>query len=201
MITTIIFDIGNVLVDFNWKTYIEGFHFTEEITQRLFDATVLSDAWNEFDRGAMEDEAMIQLFVNNDPELEKEIRMICEDVHDILDIREYAIPWVKHFKEQGYKVLYLSNFSKKAERECPHALTFISYMDGGIMSYQIKCIKPQPEIYQRLIEEYELIPGECVFLDDREENCVAARQQGMYAIVFEGKQKAEEELAKLGVRV
>lgn len=201
MITTIIFDIGNVLVDFKWKSYIEGFQFSEEITQRLFDATVLSDAWNEFDRGAMEDEAMIQLFVDNDPGIEKEIRMICEDVHDMLDIRDYAVPWVRHFKERGYKVLYLSNFSKKAERECPHALTFIPYMDGGIMSYQLKCIKPQPEIYQKLIETYHLTPEECVFLDDREENCEAARKEGIHAIVFEDKKKAEKELVKLGVRV
>lgn len=201
MITTIIFDIGNVLVDFCWEKYIESFHFSDEVTDRLGKATVLSDSWNEFDRGALDDEEMIQLFIKNDPGIEKEIRMICEDIHDMLVIKEYAIPWIKHLKENGYRVLYLSNFSLKAKRECADSLAFMPYMDGGIMSYEVKCIKPDSEIYKLLIDKYELTPSECVFLDDRAENCEAAKKLGLEAIVFTSKEAAEEKLEKLGVKV
>ena len=201
MIKTVIFDIGNVLVGFDWKNYIESFGYTKEVTKRICAATVTSPYWDEFDRGAMEDEELIQLFVNNDPEIETEIRKICENIENMLTKREYAIPWIKELKEKGYQVLYLSNFSKKAETECAHVLDFIPYMDGGIMSYQYHLIKPEPEIYQVLLEKYGLVAEECVFLDDRQDNCEAAQKQGIHAIVFTTKEDAVKQLADLGVNV
>ena len=126
--------------------------------------------------------------------------MICENVHDMLGRRDYAIPWIKQLKEKGYGVYYLSNFSRKAEVECAHTLDFIPFMDGGILSYREKVIKPEPEIYQLLIDRYELIPDQCVFMDDKPENCDGAKKAGMHAIVFTTKEEAEKELFKLGVK-
>lgn len=199
MITTIIFDIGNVLVDFCWEEYLNSFHFSEQVVKRIAHATVLNDAWNEFDRGGSEEDELIESFVKNAPDLEKEIRQICDDIHDMLRKRDYAIPWIKELKEMGYKVYYLSNFSKKAERECAHTIDFIPYMDGGILSYQVKMVKPDPEIYKLLLKRYELVPEECVFMDDREDNCRAAQKLGIHGIQFTTKEKAIEELKKLGV--
>ena len=201
MITTIIFDIGNVLVDFSWKEYIAGFGFSREVQEKISKATMLSEAWDEFDRGVLEVEDIIKMFIENDSSIEKEIRLICEDIHDMLGRRDYAIPWIKELKEKGYKVLYLSNFSRKAEVECAHTLDFLPYMDGGILSYQEKVIKPEPEIYQILIDRYNLVPDECVFMDDKEINCEGARKAGIHAIVFTTKEEAEKELLKLLVKI
>lgn len=200
MITTIIFDIGNVLVDFSWKEYIAGFGFSTEVQEKIGKATMLSEAWDEFDRGVLEVEDIIKQFVQNDPSIEKEIRLICENIHDMLGRRDYAIPWIKELKEKGYKVLYLSNFSRKAEVECAHTLDFLPYMDGGILSYQEKVIKPEPEIYQILIDRYNLIPDQCVFMDDKPINCEGAKKAGIHTIVFTTKEEAEKELSKLGVK-
>lgn len=199
MITTIIFDIGNVLVDFCWEEYLHSFGFEKEIEKRIAQATVLNGAWNEFDRGSKTEAELIDDFVKNDPEIETEIRCICEDIHDMIRIRDYAIPWVKELKAMGYQVYYLSNFSAKAERECAHALGFLEYMDGGILSYKEKMIKPDSGIYKTLIERYDLIPEECIFLDDLEANCKAANAQGIRTIQFTTKESAVEELKKLGV--
>ncbi|MCM1162494.1 MAG: HAD family phosphatase [Roseburia sp.] len=200
MITTIIFDIGNVLVDFNWKEYIASFGFSEEVQEKLAKATMLSREWDEFDRGVLEIEDIIQKFIQNDSTMEKEIRMICENVHDMLGRRDYAIPWIQDLKKKGYGVYYLSNFSQKAEAECAHTLDFLPYMDGGILSYQEKCIKPEPEIYQILINRYHLIPEQCVFMDDKPVNCEGAKKAGMHTIVFTTKEEAEKELLKLGIK-
>lgn len=199
MIEAVIFDIGNVLVDFCWEEYLESFGFSKEIAKRVAKATVLSRAWDEFDRGGKEEEELIDAFVKNDPEIETEIRQICEDVHDMLRKRDYAIPWIQELKEKGLKVYYLSNFSKKAERECAHTLDFIPYTDGGILSYAEKIIKPDPKIYQLLIDRYGLVPEKCVFLDDKEENCQGAERSGIHAIRFTTKEAAIEELKKLGI--
>ena len=112
---------------------------------------------------------------------------------------EYAIPWIRELKSKGYRVLYLSNFSEKAETDCAHALDFIPYMDGGILSYQEKIIKPMPEIYQLLIDRYSLVPEECVFMDDTPANLTGAEKFGIHTIHFQDREQAIEELRKLGV--
>ena len=67
------------------------------------------------------------------------------------------------------------------------------------MSFRDKVVKPEPEIYQLLIDRYQLIPQECVFLDDTPKNLVAAEAFGIHTIHFTDREKAITELKKLGV--
>lgn len=199
MITTIIFDIGNVLADFTWEAHYRSFGYSEEIFERLANATVKSPLWNEYDRGAMSDEELLRGFIKNDPGIEKEIREALRDVGPMVIRNDYAIPWIQELQGRGYRCLYLSNFSKKSHKECAASLDFIPYMDGGILSYEEKIIKPMPEIYQLLIDRYGLKPEECVFLDDTKRNLDAAEEFGIHTIHFKSQAQAIEELRKLGV--
>lgn len=199
MITTVIFDIGNVLVEFSWRKHYELMGYDEAMIERLAKATVRNPGWNEYDRGVLSEEETIQGFVDSDPEIEDDIRRALKNIRTMIKRCDYAIPWIQDLKEKGYSCLYLSNFSHKAETECAEALDFIPYMDGGILSYRDKVIKPQPEIYDLLIERYQLVPEECVFLDDTLPNVEAARKAGMHAIHFKNREQALEELKALGV--
>lgn len=200
MITTIIFDIGNVLADFTWEAHYRSFGYSEEILERLANATVKNPLWNEYDRGVMSDEEIVQSFIERDPGIEKEIREALRDKGSMVVRNDYAIPWIQKLQEKGYRCLYLSNFSESAGRDCSAALDFIPYMDGGILSYQEKVVKPDPEIYRRLLTRYSLKEEESVFLDDTPGNVEAARALGLYGICFQTKEQAEEELRGLGVR-
>ena len=199
MITTLIFDIGNVLADFIWEEYYRSFGFTEEILDRLAKATVKDPMWNEYDRGVMTDEEVLQGFIDNDPGIEREIRLTLKDVGAMVRRNDYAIPWIKVLQGKGYRCLYLSNFSEKARKECAASMDFLPYMDGGILSYQDKVIKPMPEIYQLLIDRYQLVPEECVFMDDTLRNLEGAEKFGIHTIHFKNQAQAIEELRKLGV--
>ncbi|MCI8522069.1 MAG: HAD family phosphatase [Lachnospiraceae bacterium] len=199
MITTIIFDIGNVLADFIWEEHYRSFGYDGEMFARIAKATVKSPVWNEYDRGVMSDEEILQGFIANDPELEDILRKVLANVKTMVRRNDYAIPWIKELQGKGYRCLYLSNFSQRAERECAEALDFIPHMDGGILSYQDQVIKPMPEIYQLLIDRYDLVPQECVFLDDTLCNLEAAEKFGIHTIHFKNQMQAIEELRKLGV--
>lgn len=199
MITTIIFDIGNVLAGFTWKEHYKSFGYDDVMVERISKATVGNPAWVEIDRGVMKTEDIIQVFIDADPEIEQDIRRVLNNVKTIVSRSDYAIPWIQDLKSKGYRTLYLSNFSEKAETECAYALDFIPYMDGGILSYQEKVIKPMPEIYEILIKRYNLVPEECVFIDDMIPNLVGAQKFGIHTIHFRNQAQAIEELQKLGV--
>ena len=199
MIRTIIFDIGNVLADFTWEAHYRRFGYTGARLERLTQATVKNDAWNEYDRGALTEEEVLLRFIDSDPEMEADIRKCLANVEGMVVRNDYAIPWIQELKQKGYQTLYLSNFSEKAARECAKALDFLPYMDGGILSYQEKVIKPMPEIYQLLIDRYQLVPEECVFLDDTQKNLTGAEAFGIHTILFRNQGQAKEELQRLGV--
>ncbi|MBQ8822751.1 MAG: HAD family phosphatase [Lachnospiraceae bacterium] len=199
MIKNIIFDIGNVLCAFRWREYFQEFGYSEEVLERLAKATALNEDWNEFDRGALTREEILQLFVENDPGIEKEIRETLTNIKNLLARYDYAVPWIQELKSKGYKCYYLSNFSLPAWEDCQHVLDFIPYMDGGILSYRDKVIKPSREIYELLMARYDLRPEECVFLDDTEKNILGAREAGLFGIMFENKEQAIKELRGLGV--
>ncbi len=199
MIKNIVFDIGNVLAGWNWREYYESFHYGPEVTERLAQATVCSPLWGEFDRGEEDEEKLLRGFIANDPGIEREIRHVLGNIHDMLVRYDYAIPWLQELKDRGYSLYYLSNFARKAHVECAHVLDFLPLMDGGILSYQERLIKPNPAIYQLLLERYGLTAGESVFLDDTLKNVEEARRQGMEGILFRSREQAAQELRALGV--
>lgn len=199
MIKNIVFDIGNVLCGYSWEPYFKSFGFPQDIYERLCAATVKNEDWNEYDRGVLHRDEVLELFVANDPGIEKEIRLTLTNLHDLLTRYNYAVPWIQELKAKGYRCYYLSNFSDAAYTDCGHVLDFVPYMDGGVFSYHEKVIKPQPEIFHILMDRYGLKPEECVFMDDLEKNVNAARAEGMAGIVFESKEQAMEMLKGLGV--
>lgn len=197
MIRNIIFDIGNVLTDFRWKEFLEDKGFDEAMVKRIAKASVQSTVWNEIDRGVWSMEELMQAFIRQDPEIEEELRRAYGDITGMVTKRAYAIPWIQELREKGYRVYYLSNFSEKAYEDCADALDFLPYTDGGILSYQEKLVKPDPEIYRRLLSRYSLEAQESVFLDDTAMNVEAAERLGIHGICFRTKEQAEEELRGL----
>ena len=197
MIKNIVFDIGNVLVEFGWKPYFDKFNLTPEEFERLVNATVKSNVWNEMDRGAVSEEEILNAYIANDPGIEDIIRAIYADFHDMLKQYDYTKGWIKSLQAEGFKVYCLSNMSPKSVRENADALDFIPLTDGTILSCDYNIIKPEKAIYDLLFDKFNLIPSECVFIDDVKRNIDKAKELGMYGIVFESRAQVEEETKKL----
>ncbi|MDD3415081.1 MAG: HAD family phosphatase [Lachnospiraceae bacterium] len=197
-ITTIIFDIGNVLTDFYWERHFNNFGFSSEVFEKVANATTRSKAWGEFDRGISEEE-VLSMFIKNDPSVEKEIRMMFSNIADTIRVYDTTIPWIMDLKKKGYQVLVLSNLSNKTLCECAKEFQFLNYVDGGILSFRDGVVKPEPEIYQLLIDRYFFQPQESIFLDDRVENVEAAQKFGINGIVFKNREQALLELKAFNV--
>jgi len=193
MIRNIVFDIGNVLACFRWKSLFTDLGFAGEMFDRIAAATVLHPTmWNEFDRSLMSDEEIISRCIERAPEYEKEIRMIFERTECLIEEYDYSYGWIKDLKARGYKVYLLSNYGKTSfEAAVGHEkLSFLPLIDGRVISYEVKIVKPEPGIYEALIDKYDLVPEECVFLDDRADNVAAATECGFHGIKVEGYEQA-----------
>ena len=123
-----------------------------------------------------------------------------ENINGIVEPYPYTKEWLKELKEDGYGVYALSNYSEKSFIESGSKMDFLELMDGYILSYREKLIKPDQAIYKLLCDRYSLKPSECVFMDDSQANVDGAVRFGMNAFVFKSKELAVEELARLGVK-
>lgn len=199
-IENIVFDVGNVLVDFDWKTYLDGFGFPKEKYEAIADATFRNPQWNERDRGLYEEEEYVKKFVACAPQYEGDIREVARRSPETISSLDYAETWVKYLKNQGYNLYILSNYGSYMLDATRPMMSFLKYMDGVVFSCDVGQIKPEPEIYQTLITRYNLEPSRSVFIDDRAENCNGARKAGLHAIQFKDLKQATAELEKLGVK-
>ena len=184
MIDTIIFDIGNVLLDFDYMQHFRRL-FDEETAQTIANVSIRNlDVWLEMDRGVLSYEEAVELVIKGAPQLEKEIRLAIAELYNRVDAYPYAIDWVKSLKEKGYRVYILSNFGEKPFASCKARMPFLEYVDGQLISYEIKQVKPSAAIYKALCDKFAIDPGKAVFIDDSAINISGAKTFGLHTILF-----------------
>ena len=183
MIKTIIFDIGGVLIGYDWTAYLmKEFNGDEELVERIKENVFGEHKWDEVDRGVLSDEELLASFTKNAPDIAREITHFWETCGDALWQYDFTKNWIKELKSRGYQLLYLSNWSYHLRRLAAKQMDFLPLLDGGVFSCEEKLIKPDHAIYERIVEKYNLKPEECVFIDDSERNVIGARECGLYAV-------------------
>ena len=160
----------------------------------------LSNTWNERDRSTHNEVYYVNQMVKEAPEYEADIRELMRRSDETIHKTDYADTWVQYLKEKGYYIYILSNYATDTLRKTRSKLTFLKYVDGAVFSCEVKQIKPESDIYQTLISRYHLNPEKSVFLDDRAENCEAARKAGIHAIQFHSFKQAAADLEKMGIK-
>lgn len=181
---TVVFDVGNVLL--RWDPRLVYRELIPE-PERLdwFMQNVCTAAWNiEQDRGRSWADA-VALLVSQHPEWEREIRAYDERWHEsIPGIVEDSVAVLTELKGRGDKVYAITNFSREKWAECLIRFPFLQSFDGVIVSAHERLIKPDPAIFELLMQRYDLAAADCIFVDDSARNVAAAGALGMQTVHF-----------------
>ena len=197
MIKNIIFDVGNVLVTFDWDDLARKVGFTEDEIE-LMRIEVIGSRWDELDRGVMEERKALAYIKEAIPGMEDKFDELWRRIEECIAPYPYTEGWIKGLKNQGFHVYLLSNYPKEMFiRGTVDKLKFANLADGKIISSFVKLVKPDPAIYKCLFETYGLNPEECIFIDDREKNVKAAEELGVRGIIFTGYENANKEIMKI----
>ena len=92
--------------------------------------------------------------------------------------------YIRKLKEQGYRLYLLTNITEDTYNYISKSINIDTTFDGGIYSYQEHMLKPNPDIYNLLINRFKLNKEETIFFDDKEENIIVANSLGIKGIVF-----------------
>ena len=115
MIRNVIFDVGNVLIEFDWEKFLRNL-FDEETAKTVSPAMWGTAAWDEMDRGVLSMDEVTALFIANAPDYEPQIREALDRVSECASVKPYTIGWIRELKAKGFHVYYLSNYFQRIRK-------------------------------------------------------------------------------------
>lgn len=180
MIKNIIFDVGGILFDDSKAN-------TEKVLNKNCDL-IYKNAYGKGFRDCLlglksVDEHIESLKGMKDFEdikyiLSRENQPIC------LPLMKKNFEYIKTLRQKGYRIYLLTNITEDSYYYINNIIDINSNFDGGIYSYQEHLIKPNLEIYELIINRFNLNKNETIFFDDKENNVIAAQDAGIKSIVF-----------------
>lgn len=191
-IDTVVFDLGNVLLSFDPIAYLREDFKDEKTLKSVCNEIFGSKEWLQLDRGTLDDETFAQIISERIPEHKDLIKNKLENWQEILEPIESSIALIPKLKEQGYKLYILSNFHKQAFKNVYGKYDFFKYFDGKVISSDWQLLKPEKEIFLKLIEIYDIDPTKAVFIDDSKDNTDAAQELGFHTVHFQESKQIED---------
>jgi 2-haloacid dehalogenase len=197
-ISAVAFDLGGVLIDWNPR-HLYRHMFSDPGEMEDFLARICTEDWHrEHDLGA-DVTASCQRLAALHPRYRDMIMAWAERGEEMAAGQfDQAVRVLADLKAAGTRCYALSNME-------PHAFTirsarfpFMTWFDGHVISGIEGAAKPDPRIFQILLNRHGLAPGTTVFIDDSQRNIEAARTLGIIAVHYTSAQQLRQELQELG---
>jgi 2-haloacid dehalogenase len=198
-IEAVVFDIGGVLLDWNPR-YVYRQLFDDEQEMERFLSEICTLEWHvEHDRGKPFAVSCAEL-ASVHPEYAEMIHAWGQRSEDMVagPIDE-TVELLRRLKASGVPCYALTNMEAETFPLRVKRFPFMSWFDGTVVSSFERVVKPEPEIFERLLERFNLAPEETLFVDDSQRNVDAARELGIQAVVFESPAALERLLTEAGL--
>ena len=197
-ITAIIFDYGNVLLEWNPRNVYRRYFPNDNEGMERFLHEVDFMAWNaQQDRGRTFDEGVADLS-QKFPQYAHLIQAYHDHWRDSIGEAHWGvIEIMKRLKQAGYWLYGLSNCSAETFPYMREKYDFFDLLDDMIISGAVGFLKPEAEIYDLMLEKIRRPAQECLFIDDSLPNIQQANTMGFKTIHFTSSEQLKQELIKL----
>lgn len=200
-IDAVIFDLGNVLIPFNPRWLFRTMLPDEASIDRFFEETAF-DAWNlEMDAGRRFADGIAahsQRYPQYRALFEAFFARWSETVGEAI---AESVDMLRTLQQKGLRTFALTNFSAETYPLAVARFPFLSDFEGTLVSGDEGLVKPDPAIYQLLMQRHSITPARAVFIDDKLENVEAARRLGLHGIHFVEPDAVRIALRELGLPV
>lgn len=184
MVKAVIFDMGNILLDYDTRALTAAFTDSAEDAALLHREMFEGPDWFIMDRGGTEEEALARMKEHLTPRLWPSADRAMAHWDDFLTPRSEINGLARELDGLGLPLYILSNTSSRFYR-FREKIPVLPLIRGTLLSCEEHLLKPDLEIYRRLFARFALAPGECFFIDDNNANIEAARWCGMQAFHYQ----------------
>lgn len=198
-IDTVIFDLGNVLVDWS-PAYLYKKMIADEKDREYFLSHVATMDWHsEQDAGRSPQEGT-EALVKEHPGWAHPIRAFYTRWKEMFGGPiEGSVQILKELKEKGHRLYALSNWNAELFNQSVNDYPFLQWFDDKIISGEAKLKKPDAAIFQLLFNRFNVNPAKAVFIDDSAANIETARSLGLHCVHFKNPGALRRDLQALHV--
>jgi putative hydrolase of the HAD superfamily len=194
----VVFDLGGVLLTWKPDQIIKRIFKDREGQKIIMDKFFCHRDWIDLDRGILDREKAIERAAVRTHLDASKIKKLMELVpYSLIPIPD-TLELIRSVKKNGNRVFVLSNMHIDSINFIEKKYPIWDIFDGMIISSRIQMVKPELEIYQHLLDKFDLVIDKTIFIDDVYENLEAASKLGMRIIRFENTCQCEKELKALG---
>jgi len=197
----ILFDLGKVLVNFNFETGVQALHAACSISRNRLEEVLWDENWIcRYERGEIST-SEFHAYLRETADLGLDLPDFCETWSSVflpgLLVSEDLLLALK----RKYPLILVSNTNELHIDFVRTNYRVLDYFDHHVLSYEVGSLKPDRKIFEYAIAVSGHEPEALFFTDDREENIVAARQLGMHAHQFKTELQLMDALHQAGVRI
>lgn len=197
----IVFDMGNVLIQYNARYYLEKY-VPDEVDRVLLMREVFESVeWVRTDHGSLSVEQAIASSCTRLPaRLHDTAALLYHTWNQDIPTVPGMEALIGRLKAAGYGIYLLSNTSPRYH-EFRKNIRALHWFDGEFISADWRLIKPDVAIFRTFCQHFGLVPAECLFVDDMPANVYGAQCAGMEGVVFYGDaEDLEQRLSRYGVK-
>lgn len=194
-INSIIFDFGGVLLKWDPRHLYQRYFPNDPESMERFFKEVDFTGWNAHqDRGRSFKEGIAALSAQF-PHYSHLIEAYHEHwIESIVGVFDGTVEIVTQLKQNGFPVYGLSNWSTETFPLARQKYHFFDLLDGIVLSGEVGYNKPEPEIYQIMLEKIGKPALECLFIDDSLANIQQAQKMGFQTIHFQTPEQLKESI-------
>ena len=198
-IECVVFDLGNVLVEWDRRLLFEKLIDDEGELDRFLDEVLTLDINADLDRGVPLAEVTAALAVAHPDE-----RELIEAFRDrwpetLGEIITGSVEILDELANMPVTLLALSNFGRDTFAMAEPHLPFLARFHGLVISGREGIVKPDPAIFELLCDRHGVTPEQTVFIDDSPVNIAAAADLGFQTVLFESPRQCRAALRSLGL--
>ena len=180
----IILDIGGIITNVSDEILIDHLHLSLQDLKEFLKKVYSRDEWKDCLRGKITQKEYLEKLIKEDKQNKTMYeKLLLEEYQKfVLPVYMNTVNEIKKIKAK-YKIYALSNLTE-ATYNYLKDLNVLDVFDDGVYSFECGFLKPQKEIYELLIDKYNLKKEECIFFDDSSRNVLAANELGIKAIKY-----------------
>jgi 2-haloacid dehalogenase len=196
----VVFDLGGVLIDWDPRHLYRKLFAGDEAAVEHFLANVCTHEWNRSQDAGRSFAEGARLLKADHPDKAALIDAYCARFDEMMPGPiAGSVDILAELKALGTPLYCLTNFSAETYPATFERFEFLRWFEGILVSGEVGIIKPDPRIFELLIERFAMDPRRAVYIDDVEANVTAARPFGIHAIRFTTAAALRSELVELGL--
>jgi 2-haloacid dehalogenase len=195
-----VFDLAGVLLKWQPERFYEDYFVdTPEHYDYFFSHVMSDDVQRDISIGKPFDEVLADC-IKRHPDYADAINSWREHWHTMLvgEI-EGSVAVISELRERGYKIFLLGNWARQEFDWALTRFTFLCEFDDVLLSGDCGLSKPDDAIFALAEKRFELTPADTIFIDDREDNVMAAIGRGWNGIIFESPRQLYRTLMDYGL--